>query len=104
MAAYVISEVEVLDENSAARYRQLAAESIAAYDGCYLVRAADARVVEGRSTSGRIVIVEFPSLQRANEWYASPEYAKALEFRDAALNRRLMFVEGLNMDSTGGLG
>lgn len=41
------------------------------------------------------MLVEFPSLERACGWYASPEYARALELRDAALARRLVFADGL---------
>ena len=95
MSAFVISEVEIINEDAANHYRELAAASIAAYGGRYLARAAEAVVVEGEPMNRRIVIVEFPSMQRVHEWYRSPEYAKALEFRDAALERRLMFVEGV---------
>ena len=34
-------------------------------------------------------------MARLREWYASPEYAPALEIRQAALGRRLLFVEGV---------
>jgi uncharacterized protein (DUF1330 family) len=95
MAAYVISEVEILDEGAAAQYRQLAAASIARYGGRYLARGAEGEVVEGEPTTRRMVILEFPSMQRLREWYGSEEYAAALRFRGAALSRRLMFVEGL---------
>ena len=43
----------------------------------------------------RIVIVEFPSMEKVREWYASPDYAKALELQESALHRRLLFVEGI---------
>lgn len=95
MKAYVISEVEVLDEEAAEDYRRLAAASIAEHGGSYLVRGAEAEVAEGEPTKRRTVIVEFPSLGRAREWYASPAYAEALRFREKALGRRLMFVEGV---------
>jgi len=95
MPAFVISEVEIVDESAATQYRQLAAASIAAYGGRYLVRAAQAQVAEGEPTTRRAVIVEFPSIERIHEWYSSPEYSKALKFRDTALVRRLMFVDGL---------
>jgi uncharacterized protein (DUF1330 family) len=52
MEAHVISEVEILDEGLADRYRALAAASIAEYGGRYLARGAEAEVVEG-PTSGR---------------------------------------------------
>ena len=46
-----------------------------------------------------IVVVEFPSLERAREWYRSSEYAHALGVRDKALSRNLILVDGMN-DST----
>jgi uncharacterized protein (DUF1330 family) len=95
MAAYVISEVEIRDERSANEYRTRAAASIEQYGGRYLVRGASLDVVEGEGTSRRLVIVEFPSMERLREWYASPAYAEALKFRASALERRLMFVEGV---------
>jgi uncharacterized protein (DUF1330 family) len=52
-------------------------------------------VVEGAPTDRRFVIVEFPSLERARQWYASSSYARALEYRGAALERRLVFVDGV---------
>ena len=95
MSAYVLSEVEIVDETAASSYRELAAVSIAAYGGRYLARAAEAQVVEGEPTSRRMVIVEFPSMQRLRDWYGSSEYAAALKYRGTALDRRLMFVEGI---------
>jgi len=96
MPAYVISEVEVLDEAQAARYRALASRSIARYGGRYLVRGADPRVPEGDwPTRARVVVVEFPTMQQVQRWYTSAEYAEALAVRDAALDRRLLFVEGV---------
>jgi len=96
MAAYVISEVEILDEPSANEYRTRAAASIEKYGGKYIVRGAEAHVVEGAATRRRIVIVEFPSMRRVREWYGSAEYAEALKWRAQALERRLIFVEGLS--------
>jgi uncharacterized protein (DUF1330 family) len=95
MSAYVVSEVQIVDEDAAAHYRRWAAESIATYGGRYLARGADPVVVEGAPTNRRIVIVEFPSMDRIRSWYSSPEYARALQFRHAALERRLMFVDGI---------
>jgi uncharacterized protein (DUF1330 family) len=95
MSAYVISEVEVLDEDLANEYRALAAASIEQFGGRYIVRGAEPNVAEGTQTTRRIVIVEFPTMERLHEWYASAEYAKALTIRARALDRRLMFVEGV---------
>jgi uncharacterized protein (DUF1330 family) len=42
-----------------------------------------------------IIIVEFLDLEKARIWYHSPEYASALEVRDQALGRNLIFVDGV---------
>jgi uncharacterized protein (DUF1330 family) len=58
-----------------------------------------AAVLLRRSKAGpppkNIIVVEFPSMARLHEWYASPEYAEALRHRRTALDRRLIFVEGV---------
>ena len=95
MAAYVISDLEVLSEERIATYRSLAQASIAKYDGRYIVRGGAINVVEGDWAPKAIVIVEFPTMARAHEWYRSPEYAEALKVRLTALDRRLIFVEGV---------
>lgn len=96
MPAYVISEVEVLDENEAHRYRELASASIDRYGGRYLARGAEPEVPEGDWPSNqRVIVVEFPDMEHLQRWYGSPEYAEALVVRRTALARRLLFVEGL---------
>jgi len=95
MSAYVISEVEVRDAEAMDAYRSLAARTIAQYGGRYLVRGGSSETVEGGLPVKTLIIVEFPSMARAREWYASPEYAVALELRRSALDRRLVFVEGV---------
>ncbi|MEU8635560.1 DUF1330 domain-containing protein [Amycolatopsis sp. NPDC048633] len=93
MSAYVISEVEILDETQAQRYRELAQASIEAYRGRYLARGATPIALEGDSDR-KVIIVEFPDRTTAERWYASDEYAAALEIRATALDRRLVLVEG----------
>ena len=95
MTAYVISEVEPRDANEFARYRTLAAASIAKYGGRYLVRGGKVELVEGHPPAKTIIVIEFASMAQLQEWYASEDYAEALKVRQTALERRLIFVEGL---------
>jgi uncharacterized protein (DUF1330 family) len=95
MSAYVISEVDVRDASGFEAYRTIAAKAIAQYGGRYLVRGGAASVVEGGPPPKTIIVVEFPTMERLREWYASPEYAQALKVRQTALDRRLIFVEGV---------
>lgn len=94
--AYILSEVTIVDAERAAAYRALAERSIAAYGGRYVVRGATPDALEGEwPEAQRLVVVEFPSIERARAWYASPEYAEALALRRDALDRRLLLAEGL---------
>jgi uncharacterized protein (DUF1330 family) len=95
MAAYVISEIfAILDPVLMEEYRSLAYKAIRKYDGRYIARGGTIENIEGEPPHA-VVIVEFPSIERAREWYRSPEYAEALAIRSSALNRRLFFVEGV---------
>ena len=95
MSAYVISDLEIRDAVLVEKYRSLAQSSIAKYGGRYLARGGTIEPVEGGWTPKNIVIVEFPTMEKAREWYRSPEYAQALAVRRDALDRRLIFVEGV---------
>jgi uncharacterized protein (DUF1330 family) len=77
MSAYVISEVDVRDAAGFEAYRTIAAKAIAQYGGRYLVRGGAASTVEGGPPPKTIIVVEFPTMERLREWYASPEYAEA---------------------------
>ena len=97
MPAYVISEVKFLDAELIERYRPLASASIEKFGGRYIVRGGPVDLIEGeRDPDRRFVVVEFPTMARAREWYASPDYAEALKVRNAgALERTLVFVDGV---------
>ena len=96
MAAYLISDITVRDPAAFEIYRTRAAEAIRAYGGRYLARLSEVQVLEGSWNPRMIVVAEFPSLEQARAWYRSPEYALALEVRDKALSRNLIFVDGMN--------
>jgi uncharacterized protein (DUF1330 family) len=95
MSAYVISEVDVRDAAGFEAYRSIAAKAVAQYGGRYLVRGGIANAAEGGPPPKSIIVVEFSSMEKLHEWYASPEYAEALKVRQTALDRRLIFVEGV---------
>jgi uncharacterized protein (DUF1330 family) len=95
MAAYVLSEVRSRDPELLARYRELAAASIARHGGRYLVRGREPVPLEGDwADPDRLVLVEFPDRAAAEAWYRSADYAEALAVRAGALDRRLLLVDG----------
>jgi uncharacterized protein (DUF1330 family) len=96
MAVYLISDVTIRDAEAFEAYRTLAAPSIAAYGGSYLVRGGAVSVLEGDRKPTTLVVVEFPDRTSAERWYASAEYGKALKFRDEGLRRSLVLVDGVD--------
>jgi len=42
-----------------------------------------------------LVIAEFPSVERAREWWSSPEYAEPKALRQATADSVLVIVQGL---------
>ena len=97
MSAFVISEVRILDPDAANRYMALAEKSIARHGGRYVARAAVPDVPEGEwEDDRRVVIVEFPSMETLQAWYSSDDYAEALAIGKPALDRRLLFVPGID--------
>jgi uncharacterized protein (DUF1330 family) len=95
MTAYVIVEIEVTDPVRYEEYKKLAPASIAAYGGRYLARGGRTEAFEGGWSPQRLVILEFPSLERAKEWIESPEYRDARQLRHLASHSRMVGIEGL---------
>ena len=96
MPAYVLVEVEVLDAERYETYKRMVPPSLAAYGGRFLVRGGEAETLEGDWAPGRIVVVEFPSVERAKEWWGSQEYAEAKALRQATARTRMIVVEGFS--------
>jgi uncharacterized protein (DUF1330 family) len=95
MAAYLIAEVEITDPKAYEEYRKIVPATIAQYGGRYLVRGGAVESKEGGWTPSRVVVLEFPSMEQARKWYASPEYAPGLAIRTRAGKTKMIFVEGL---------
>ena len=95
MSAYVVVDIEVRDQETYDRYKLLAPPSIAVYGGRYLTRGGETSVLEGDWVPRRFVIVEFPSIERARAWWASPEYAEAKRLRQASAHTRMVVTAGL---------
>lgn len=96
MPAYLILDVTVKDAEAFQAYRTRAATSIGQHGGRYLVRGGPIDTLEGSWVPSTIIVVEFPDLEHARAWCCSPEYASALAFRDDALSRNLVLVDGIS--------
>jgi uncharacterized protein (DUF1330 family) len=95
MPAYLVVQVKVKDPVNYERYKGMAPASIAQYGGRYLARGGQTEILEGTWRPSRLVILEFPTMARAREWWNSPEYAEAKALRQATTETEMLLVEGL---------
>jgi uncharacterized protein (DUF1330 family) len=95
MSAYVIAIVDVKDPVRYERYRQMVLPTITAHGGRFIARGGRTEVLEGAWTPQRVVIVEFPSVERAKEWWSSSEYSEAKEIRQATSEGTLIVIDGV---------
>lgn len=96
MKAYVIARIRVRDlEKYRANYVPASTASIAKFGGRFLVRGGRTLTLEGAEVTERIAVVEWPSVARAQEWYASEDYTRARKMREGIADGQLCVVEGV---------
>ena len=96
MSAYVIVDVEITDTQEYEEYKKLTPAAVAAYDGKFIVRGGTTQTLEGDWQPERIVVLEFPSVDRANEWWHSQLYTEAKVIRQRSANTKMIIVEGVS--------
>jgi uncharacterized protein (DUF1330 family) len=95
MAAYLIVDIKVTDPVRYEEYRKLVSPTLAAYDGKYLARGGAAKVLEGDLSPNRTVVVEFPSVERALEWWDSDVYRPIRQIRYDSADSKMLLVQGI---------
>lgn len=94
MKAYVVVDVKIHDHSKYDEYKKLTPASLVPYDGKFVVRGGIAETLEGDWQPGRMVVLEFPSMEKAKAWWSSAGYAPAKAIRQAASDTRMIVVEG----------
>ena len=95
MAAYIIVDINVEDPAGYEDYKKLTPASIRAYCGRFVVRGGETEVLEGKWQPGRIVVLEFPTIEYARQWWQSEEYATAKLIRQLTAETDMIVVEGV---------
>lgn len=96
MKAYVIVDVKIHDPKLYDDYKKLTPGSLVPFDGKFVVRGGACETLEGDWEPGRIVVLEFPSMEKAKEWWSSSGYAPAKALRQSASHTRMIVVEGVS--------
>ena len=94
MAAYILAEIEITNPEGYKEYTKAVPATIAKYGGRFLIRGGASEALEGEWPQRRRVLLEFPSMDAARQWWHSPEYEKPKAMRQAASKGRLLLIEG----------
>jgi uncharacterized protein (DUF1330 family) len=95
MPAYVCVEIDIHDPETYEEYKKLAPPSIAEYGGRYLTRGGRMETLEGDWQPKRFVILEFPTFDKARDWWHSEGYRDAKAMRHRSARSRMLLLEGL---------
>ena len=94
MKGYIIVDIQITDPDRYSDYKKLTPGSLVPYDGRFLVRGGETETLEGGWNPGRMVVLEFPTVEKAREWWSSDGYAPAKALRQSASITRMVLVEG----------
>lgn len=94
MAVYMIIEIEVRDEVLYSKYIDAVPEVVSRYGGRYLARGGRVTPLSERWCPERVILLEFDSMDRLNDCFASDEYARIAGWREASTRSRAIVVEG----------
>jgi uncharacterized protein (DUF1330 family) len=95
MAVYVIASLTIKDAGRFEDYKRTVMPSMENYGGRFVARGGPIHVLEGAWPRERLIIAEFPSMERAQQWWDSPEYAKPKALRQATADSELVIVQGV---------
>lgn len=95
MPAYILVEVAIHDEELYESYKKLTPGTLAAYGGKFIVRGGEKESLEGDWMPQRIVILEFPDMEKAKAWWSSAEYTEAKSIRYKAANSHMLLLDGI---------
>jgi uncharacterized protein (DUF1330 family) len=92
--AYFIGQVTVHDSAEYEKYLAGFMEAFAPFEGRVLVATEDVEVLEGTWPRTRTVVLEFPSMENARNWYESLDYQAVAQHRFKAATTNLILASG----------
>ena len=94
MPAYVIVEIDIFDPIGFGEYRKAVVPLVQKYGGKYIAADDQVEPLEGNWSPKRIVMIEFPSKDRAKEWLSCEEYREPCKIRKRTAKTKMILVEG----------
>lgn len=94
MNAYLILDLTIHNFNVFRKYIEKIPRVIQKHSGRYIVQGAEPTTVEGDWEPERVVVIEFPSKQKAENFLGDPEAQSLFKLRHESTTSRLLLVEG----------
>lgn len=94
-SAYIIANVKVTNPEQYEQYKKLSTIAMQTYGAEVCIRGGKVEVLEGDWTPDRVVLLKFPSVEKARAFNDSPEYSAARQSRQGAAVMRMVLVEGM---------
>jgi uncharacterized protein (DUF1330 family) len=94
MKGYIIVDVTINDPQRYDDYKKLTPASLEPFQGKFIVRGGKTETLEGDWKTGRVVVIEFPSVALAKAWWSSDGYAPAKALRQATASTKMILTEG----------
>lgn len=98
MAAYAIANISIKNQDAYAEYSKQVPETVSRWGGRFIVRGGSLEKLDGDWEPKRLVVIEFPNLETAQNWYRSDEYQAILPIRLANSEGGVVLVEGYGPD------
>ena len=95
MPAYMIARIKVTDPEQYKKYIAVTPGILANFGAKFIARGGETVTLEGPEETSRMVLVEFPSLDKITEFYNSTEYQEAIKLREGAAELSLVGVAGV---------
>ena len=94
MAAYIIARVNVRDWGAYREYMRHTPRVIQKFGGRFIARGGEMVTLEGPEETLRVVLIEFPSIERAKAFYNSPDYARTKRLREGGGEAQFVALDG----------
>ena len=91
--AYVVGQMTIKNQDKWIQYRNQVLATLTPWGGALVFRGKQIKALAGQCTHPEIVVVRFPSLEKADAWHASAAYQALIPLRCEAADVALITYE-----------
>lgn len=94
MSVYMLIDITVKDPEKMREYATKVPYFVEKHGGHFLAKATEVTTMHGTWKPERLIVIEFPSKENIDEWYASEEYKPYALLRDEAADMQIIVLPG----------